>query len=77
MRLIGEALGSTVINPLLLTCAGASIKEVTRRTSRSRKLVHSILLGTDSDVLGSRGSILEPHLMWLAAVRRWLSHRAS
>jgi transposase len=91
MRSIRQALGSTVINPSLLTCAerlqydgfirrqesnktinnlaraGMSIKEITRRTNRSRKLVRSVLRGGDGDVFRCRESVLEPHLAKLAA----------
>jgi transposase len=46
---------------------GASIKDITRRTGRSRKLVRSVLRGSDGDVFRSRTSTLEPHLAWLGA----------
>jgi transposase len=86
MRSIRKVLGSTVIDPALLTCAerlqydgflrrqedsrtikelaraGRSIKEITRRTGRSRKLVRSVLRGGDADVFRCRTSMLEPHV---------------
>ena len=91
MRSIRQALGSTVTNPALLTCAeriqydgflrrqdshraikvlaqaGTPIKEITRRTGRSRKLVRSVLRGGDGDVFRSRASVLEPHVPKLRA----------
>ena len=78
MRQIRQALGSTGIDPDLLTCAerlqyegfirrqesnqaikglaaaGTPIKEITRRTGRSRKLVRSVLRGGDGDVFRCR-----------------------
>lgn len=90
MRQIRQALGSTVIDPTLLTCAeriqydgnlrrqenhqaikrlaavGTSIKEITRRTGRSRKLVRSVLRGEDGDVFRCRANMLQPHLGRLA-----------
>ena len=99
MKAIRQVLGSTVIDPALLTCAeriqyegflrrqddshgiealaeaGKSIKEITRSTGRSRKLVHSVLRGGDGDVLRCRQSMLEPHIAklraeWDAGVKR-------
>jgi len=91
MRSIRQALGSTVTNPALLTCAeriqydgflrrqdshraikalahaGTPIKEITRRTGRSRKLVRSVLRGGDGDVFRSRASVLQPHVPKLRA----------
>ncbi len=91
MKAIRQALGSTVINPALLTCAeriqyegflrrqedsrgikaladaGRSIKEITRSTGRSRKLVRSILRGGDGDMFRSRQSVLEPYVARLGA----------
>ena len=82
-----QVLGSTVIDPALLTCAERiqyegflrrqedsrgvkalaeahkSIKEITRSTSRSRKLGRS----SDGDVFRSRQSVLEPHTAKLRA----------
>jgi len=46
---------------------GASIKAITRLTGRSRKLVRSVLRGTDDDVFRCRASVLEPHLAKLGA----------
>jgi transposase len=99
MPAIRQAVGSTIINPALLTCAeriqydgflrrqedrqiikdlarhGTSIKEIARRTGRSRKLVRSVLRGTDGDVFRSRMTTLEPHLArldaeWTAGCRK-------
>jgi transposase len=91
MRAIRQALGSTAINPALLSCAerlqydgylrreeahsairalagtGVPIKDIVRRTGRSRKLVRGILLGSGHDVFRSRTGMLEPHLTWLEA----------
>jgi transposase len=91
MRAIRQVLGSTGINPALLTRAerilydgflrrqedhqiikglakhGTSIKEIARRIGRSRKLVRSVLRGTDGDVFRSRATTLEPHLATLDA----------
>jgi transposase len=47
--------------------AGVSIKEITRRTGCSRKLVRSVLRGEDSDVFRCRSSMLEDHLVKLDA----------
>jgi transposase len=89
LRPIRQALGSTVINPTLLTCAeriqydgfirrqeshkaikglaraGTPIKQIVRRTGRSRKLVRSVLRGGDGDVFRCRESVLEPYLVKL------------
>ncbi|HEY0340479.1 MAG TPA: ISL3 family transposase [Steroidobacteraceae bacterium] len=91
MRPIRQVLGSTVIDPALLTCAeriqydgylrrqeshqtikrladtGTPIKEITRRTGRSRKLVRSVLRGEDGDVFRCRESMLRPFLGKLGA----------
>lgn len=91
MRQIRQALGSTGIDPDLLTCAerlqyegfirrqesnqaikglaaaGTPIKEITRRTGRSRKLVRSVLRGGDGDVFRCRTSTLRPYFTKLGA----------
>ena len=91
MRPIRMALGSTAIDPALLTHAerlqhegylrreeaygiiralakaGTPIKEIVRRTGRSRKLVRDIVRGGGGDVFRCRSNILEPHLAWLDA----------
>ncbi len=91
MKAIRQILGSTVIDPALLTCAeriqyegflrrqddsqrikalaeaGKSIKQITRSTGRSRKLVRSVLRVGDGDVFRCRQSILEPHIAKLRA----------
>ena len=91
MRPIREALGTTVIDPALLThaerlqhesylrreeaygairvlaAAGTPIKEIVRRTGRSRKLVRDIVRGGGGDVFRCRSNILEPHLARLDA----------
>ena len=91
MRPIRMALGSTVIDPALLSHAerlqhegylrreeaydtirrlakaGTPIREIVRRTGRSRKLVREIVRGGGGDVFRCRSSILEPHLAWLDA----------
>jgi len=90
-RAIRQALGSTIVNPDLLSCAerlqyegfirrqennqiikelastGTSIKEITRRTGRSRKLVRSVLRGGDGDMFRCRTSTLDAHLAKLDA----------
>lgn len=43
-----------------LAQAGTSIKEIMRRTGRSRKLVRSVLHGEDSDMFRCRTNALEP-----------------
>jgi transposase len=50
-----------------LAKAGVSIKEITRRTGRSRKLVRSVLRGTDGDVSRCRSNTLEAYLVELGA----------
>jgi transposase len=91
MQPIRMALGSTAIDPALLTHAerlqhegylrreeahgtirtpakaGTPIKEIVRRTGRSRKLVRDIVRGGGGDVFRSRSNVLEPHLAWLDA----------
>ncbi len=91
MRPIRQALGSTVVDPALLTSAeriqydgflrrqesnqiirrlagaGRSIKEITRQTGRSRKLVRSVLRGGDSDMFRCRANALGPFLAKLDA----------
>ena len=47
--------------------AGKSIKEITRSTGRSRKLVRGVLRGGDGDVFRSRQSVLEPYVTKLRA----------
>jgi transposase len=85
------ALGSTVIDPALLTHAerlqhdghlrreeaygairtlaqvGTPIREIVRRTGRSRKLVREIVRGGGGDVFRCRSNTLAPHLAWLDA----------
>jgi transposase len=46
---------------------GVSIKEITRQTGRSRKLVRSVLRGTDGDVFRCRSNALEAYLVKLGA----------
>ena len=91
MRPVRAALGSTVIDPALLTHAerlqhegylrreeaygviralaqaGTPIKEIVRRTGRSRKLVREIVRGGGGDVFRCRSNTLEPYLPWLDA----------
>jgi transposase len=91
MKAIRQVLGSTVIDPALLTCAeriqyegfvrrredsrgikalaetGKSIKDITRATGRSTKLVRSVLRGGDGDVFRCRQSLLEPYVAKLRA----------
>ena len=50
-----------------LAKAGISIKEITRRTGRSRKLVRSVLRGEDGDVFRCRSNMLQPYLVWLGS----------
>lgn len=50
-----------------LAGAGTSIKEITRRTGRSRKLVRSVLRGGDGDMFRCRTSTLDAHLAKLDA----------
>lgn len=47
---------------------GVAIKEIVRRTGRSRKLVRAIVRGGDDEVFRSRISTLASHLSWLDAV---------
>ena len=91
MRAIRQVLGSTVIDPALLTSAeriqydgfqrrqdssqaikalaasGKSIKDITRSTGRSCKLVRSVLRGGDGDVFRCRIRMLESHTPMLRA----------
>jgi transposase len=46
---------------------GTPIKEIVRRTGRSRKLVRDIVRGGGGDVFRCRSNILEPHFAWLDA----------
>jgi transposase len=48
-----------------LAQAGTPIREIVRRTGRSRKLVREIVRGGGGDVFRCRSSSLEPHLAWL------------
>ena len=50
-----------------LAAAGRSIKEITRSTGRSRKLVRNVLRGGDGDVFRCRIRVLEPHTPMLRA----------
>jgi transposase len=50
-----------------LAKAGTPIKEIVRRTGRSRKLVRDIVRGGGGDVFRCRSNTLEPHLAWLDA----------
>jgi hypothetical protein len=51
-----------------LAKAGTPIKEIVRRTGRSRKLVRDIRARRRGDVVFScRSNVLEPHLAWLDA----------
>jgi transposase len=43
------------------------IKEIVRRTGRSRKLVREIVRGGGGDVFRCRSNVLEPHVAWLDA----------
>jgi transposase len=91
MKPIRTALGATVVDPNLLTCAerlqyegylrreetnaivaeltanGASIKEIVRRTGRSRRLVRPITRGQRTDMFRTRQGSLDPHLPFLDA----------
>jgi len=51
----------------VLARAGAPIREIVRRTGRSRKLVREIARGGGGDVFRCRSSTLAPHLAWLDA----------
>lgn len=48
-----------------LAKAGTPIKEIVRRTGRSRKLVRDIARGGGGDIFRCRSNVLEPHLTWL------------
>ncbi len=48
-----------------LAKAATPIKEIVRRTGRSRKLVREIVRGGGGDVFRCRSNILQPHLAWL------------
>src|SRR5436305_1605017 len=48
-----------------LAKTGKPIKEIVRRTGRSRKLVRNIVRGGGGDVFRCRSNVLEPHLAWL------------
>jgi transposase len=50
-----------------LSETGVSIREITRRTGRSRKLVRSVLRGADGDVFRCRTNTLEAYLVKLGA----------
>jgi len=50
-----------------LAKTGTPIKEIVRRTGRSRKLVRDIVRGGGGDVFRCRSNLLEPHLAWLDA----------
>lgn len=91
MQSIRTALGATVVDPKLLTCAerlqyegylrreetnaivaeltanGVSIKEIVRRTGRSRKLIRLIVRGQRTDMFRTRQGSLDPHLPFLDA----------
>lgn len=91
LKPIRTALGATVVDPKLLTCAerlqyggylrreennaivaelatnGVSIKEIVRRTGRSRKLVRLTVRGERTDVFRVRQGSLDPHLPFLDA----------
>ena len=47
--------------------AGVPIKQISRRTGHSRKLVRAVIRGERTDVFRVRQSSLEPHLPWLDA----------
>jgi transposase len=53
-----RAEGEAVV--LKLHADGVALKEIVRRTGRSRKLVRSIVRGERTDTFGPRGSFLEP-----------------
>lgn len=52
---------------LALTRQGVAIKEIVRRTGRSRKLVRQVLRGGRTDIFRSRTSSLEPFIAQLEA----------
>lgn len=62
---------------LALAKEGASIKEIVRRSGRSRGLVRQVLRGQQSDIFRVRQSSLEAHLPWLDG--QWVdgSHNAT
>ena len=47
--------------------AGVSLKQISRRTGHSRKLVRAVVRGERTDVFRVRQSSLEPYLPWLDA----------
>ena len=47
--------------------AGVSLKQISRRTGHSRKLVRAVVCGERTDVFRVRQSSLEPYLPWLDA----------
>jgi transposase len=91
MQQVREVVGTTTINPDLLTAAeriqyegylrreeanaairalvraGLPIKQISRRTGHSRKLVRAVIRGERTDIFRVRQSSLEPHLPWLDA----------
>ncbi len=50
-----------------LAGAGVSIKEIVRRTGRSRKLVRQVVRGERTDLFRTRQGTLDPHLPYLDA----------
>jgi transposase len=50
-----------------LAKAGVPIKQISRRTGHSRKLVRAVIRGERTDIFRVRQSSLEPHLPWLDA----------
>jgi transposase len=50
-----------------LVQVGTPIREIVRRTGRSRKLVREIVRGGGGDIFRCRSNTLEPHLAWLDA----------
>ncbi|WP_176591545.1 ISL3 family transposase [Sphingobium sp. EM0848] len=91
MREIRTAIGTTIVNPDLLTAAerlqyegylrrqenneiilkqaksGLGIKEIVRRTGRSRGYVRAVLRGQRTDIFRTRENSLEAWLPWLDA----------
>ena len=51
----------------VMSDSGMAIRELVRRTGRSRKLVRGIVRGGGDDVFRPRASTLTPHLTWLEA----------
>ena len=51
----------------ILAKSGTPIREIVRRTGRSRKLVREIVRGGGGDVFRCRSNMLQPHLAWLDA----------